>query len=168
MSKKTAKDYQTAQRRKKALEMRLEGMTYREIAARLNMTPGGVYKAVETALEDIPKEEATTYAKMKREQLDELYSVLRRRLVEGDYSVAGAIIRTILATDRYVGYDPNKHDPQTEAVRRSLADFNDFLNRLRDDFENDAAKEKTGSTAVCSDDEEEALLDTYEDGDQLD
>ncbi|MBC6762427.1 hypothetical protein CRD14_07265, partial [Corynebacterium sp. LK27] len=65
MNTPIAQKKEIQERRKKALDLRLAGATFRDIAGALGVSLGTAHTDVATALADIPKEEANELRKLE-------------------------------------------------------------------------------------------------------
>ena len=109
-----------AERRDRALAMRIDGATYDRITAELGYTNrSGAFKAVNDALSDVPRENAERYRDL---QIDRLERVLRTQFARlddsGDPAAANAVVRVLDALDRYHGFD--QQDPAADRARTLL------------------------------------------------
>lgn len=84
------------EKQKKALELRLGGATYQQIADNVGYTgPSAAHKAVKTALDAIPKEAAESLRNLELARLDEMQMRLTARLRAGDLDVTNKLIRVM-------------------------------------------------------------------------
>lgn len=119
IQRKTRNRLAIRERQKTALELRLAGKTYREIAAALGYkSPHGAYDAVTGALAEVTREPAEELRKMELARLDALHAALWPAAIQGDpVSVAGALRvsesrRKLLGLDLPEGYtDPKPERP---------------------------------------------------------
>ncbi|MFF4479461.1 hypothetical protein ACFY1A_20915 [Streptomyces sp. NPDC001520] len=105
---------ETAARDAEAARLRARGMTYRAIAAELEMDVHSVHDAVKRALKEIVQEPAEDVRRMELERLDVLYEAAARVLEREHVTVSqGKII--------YQGPDPLLDDgPVLQAIDRLL------------------------------------------------
>ena len=107
------------ERQKTALELRLAGKTFREIAAELGyQSPHGAFDAVGGALKEVTREPAEDLRKMELQRLDALHAALWPAAIKGDpVSVAGCLRvsesrRKLLGLDLPEGFtDPMSERP---------------------------------------------------------
>lgn len=83
-----------AQKRKRALELRLAGLNYRQIAKQVGWAnPGAAHSAVKRELQNIPKDAADELRTVELERYDEMQARMTERLRQGDLSVIRDMIR---------------------------------------------------------------------------
>jgi len=79
------RQFAAMERRKKALEMRMAGLTYQQIADNLGYgNRNSAYDAVDSALRDIPRENAVKLRTLELERLDFAASRIAKRVSQGD------------------------------------------------------------------------------------
>lgn len=85
----------TKQKEARALELRIGGASYQQIADAMGIKGGrsAAHKMVKRALDAIPAEGATELRQVELARMDELEMRLRARLRSGDVSVANALLR---------------------------------------------------------------------------
>lgn len=95
-----------AEKRRDALQLRLKGVPYEEIALQLGYANrSGPYKAVQAALTDVYREDAETYRALQMERLDAVTRALFERLEDGEVSAATPLLKALEAMDRYAGFN---------------------------------------------------------------
>lgn len=98
------------QRRTRALDLRLQGQTFEEIAQAVGyQSRASAYKAVARALDDVTRPAAENF---RTEQIERSYALIRSMwpaAQAGDAQAANAISRVMAALDKYMGID--KPDP---------------------------------------------------------
>jgi hypothetical protein len=94
-----------AERRKKALAMRLQRWGYTKIAEVLGISVSTAFEDVLTALKEIPKDEADRLREAEKESLDGLEARLWRAVDAGDTSAADKILRVKERRARMLGLD---------------------------------------------------------------
>lgn len=92
----TAAKLTAKEKQKKALELRLAGVTYQQIAEAVGYSnPSVAHRAVKSALDAIPKEAAESLRDMELARLDEMQMRLVARFRTGDLEVTNKIIRVM-------------------------------------------------------------------------
>lgn len=103
----------------KALELRKEGKTYRDIADDLGYTnPGNAYRAVQDALKEVTREPAEEVLQLELSRLDMLLTAMLPYAMQGDEK---AVLRVLNIMDRrakYLGLD-DAIPPDTSAEARA-------------------------------------------------
>lgn len=95
-----------AQKRRDALQLRLRGDSYEEIALELGYANrSGPYKAVQAALTDVYREDAHSYRTLQMERLNAVTRALFTRLEDGEVSAATPLLKALEAMDRYTGFN---------------------------------------------------------------
>lgn len=88
---------ETTDKQRQALEYRKDGLDYREIAARLNLSVGGAHKAVQTALRKTIQEPADEVRTLEVTRLDTMLRAIAPQIAAGDH---GAIDRALKIMER--------------------------------------------------------------------
>jgi hypothetical protein len=91
---KTAVRVSAAEKQRRALELRLSGLNYRQIAAELAYkSVASAHEAVRSALRDIPKDAADELRTVELERYDEMQARMTAALRTGDLRVIPDMIR---------------------------------------------------------------------------
>ena len=112
----------TAKLEAECLRLRLNGLTHREIAARLGIAPSTAYKRVRHALDDVNRqnaEEAENLRTLEMLRLDELQNALWEKAVDGDDKAIGRILMIMERRAKLLGLDA----PRRREVQVSPADL---------------------------------------------
>ena len=103
---------EVAEQKKKALTLRLAGMSYRGIGENLGLGMATAHRYVLSELAKIPKEEADKVREIERERLDNLQVRLEKKLrgdptkgLDGDPAVIPNILRVMERRARMLGLD---------------------------------------------------------------
>jgi hypothetical protein len=99
---------QAAVRRKEAVDLRVEGKTYREIAQELGVTPTRARQLVAEALAALQGETAESAEELRRlelDRLDQLQSGLWEEAAGGNLKAVGAALKIMERRARLVGLD---------------------------------------------------------------
>lgn len=122
---RTRRKHAAAQRQRQALDMRLAGHSYDDIARACGYaSKSGAHKAVSTALAAIPRPSAEEYAAEMRARVLAAHKEAWQTAQRGDTTALNALARFWAALDRYSGY--NAHmlaDNETLEVRAALAEL---------------------------------------------
>lgn len=112
------------ERQARALQLRLDGLSYRAIAAQLGYAnPGGVHRAVSKALADIPREAADQLRTVELERLDEAVWQNLKALREGDVSVTMNLVRLSDQRARLVGLYATDSSAEHQDIKQALGGF---------------------------------------------
>lgn len=119
-----------AAKAKRALEMRLQGSSYRTIAAELGYSnPGTVYNLVTKQLRAIPRDAADALRTQELERLDQYLEANMRALLAGDVTVTLNLLRITRERARLTGlYDVDssgEHQDLKAALQGFLAGARD-------------------------------------------
>lgn len=101
----TADDHELAERTKKALQLRLAGAAYRDIAKVVGVSHGTVHDDVQRALRDIPKREADDLRAVEVERLDALQKAVWDDAMDGDLQAVDRAVRIIDRRAKMLGLD---------------------------------------------------------------
>jgi hypothetical protein len=99
---------QAAVRRKEAVDLRVEGKTYREIGQELGVTPTRARQLVSEALAALQKDTAESAEELRRlelDRLDQLQSGLWEEAAGGNLKAVGAALKIMERRARLVGLD---------------------------------------------------------------
>jgi len=112
--KQTPKIIASLERRQHALELRKQGLTYREIGAKLGVTTKAAHKTVTKALgflNDRIGDEARLVRRLELERLDVMQRGLWRKAKKGDPHAVGSVLRIQERRAKLLGLDePEKHE----------------------------------------------------------
>lgn len=96
--------YTAAQRADEALRLRMLRVPYRDIARRVGYAnPGSAYRAVERALKNLPRENATTLRTQELEALDVAQRSLMSMVLTGHLGAIDRMLRLMDARARLAG-----------------------------------------------------------------
>jgi hypothetical protein len=116
-SRTSAARVQAQENRRKAVELRRAGLSFRQIAKELGMSKSGCYKAVQRALTDIQKElddSATLLCAQESDRLDTLQVNVWSQALKGDVKAIDRVLRIMERRARLLGLDkPQKVAPTT-------------------------------------------------------
>lgn len=102
----------TAELEEECLRLRREGLTHRQIAARLGVAPSTAYKRVRHGLDEINQrnvESAEQLRTMELARLDELQNAIWERATEGELRAIDAVLRIMERRAKLVGLDTSRH-----------------------------------------------------------
>lgn len=129
-----------SERQRRALELRLAGISYDGIARQLQYASrSGAYKAVDTALRATLREPADSLRKISAERLDRATTVVWRAIGAGDLKAVDVLVRLEARRARLFGLDvPERRElsgPDGAALQVDLSGLSDRelaeLERLR-------------------------------------
>ena len=113
-SKTSARKITALERERQSLDLRLTGLTYREIGEELKITEQGAYKAVIRALEKIKdkiEEKAEEVVIIEIQRLDKLFLIAFKKAERGDLSAIDRCLRIMERRAKLLGLDtPSKHE----------------------------------------------------------
>lgn len=110
--KDTNKALELQHRKKEALQLRLEGKTYTEIAERMGKSVSTVHGYVADSLAEVTKEDAQQLRDVEAARLDALQHAIWDKAIGGDLSAMDRVIKIIDRRARLLGLDA----PQQVAV----------------------------------------------------
>lgn len=96
---------QLIDREKEIIEWRIEGLTWRQIAERVQMSPAGALKAYNRAMVRTLKPAADEMRELELDRLDTLQQTYWRPAVEGNLRAADFILRVIDKRAKILGLD---------------------------------------------------------------
>ena len=102
---------QRAERDGEIIALRMAGHTYRDIASRLGISPGGAFKATQRHLQALAKQAAEATEEMRRleaERLDTLQAGQWPAAVSGDGQAVGAVLKIMERRARLFALDTAK------------------------------------------------------------
>jgi len=97
-----------AERERDALELRKTGMTYEQIAKKLEMSSTGAYKCVSRALERLEAEtgeKANEVRKLELERLDVMLAGVWKKAQAGNVYAVDRVLRIQERRSKYLGLD---------------------------------------------------------------
>lgn len=112
-----------------ALRLRSQGLTYREIAARLNVDHSTAYRRVQRALDAVPLEDVTSYRTLEAERLDALQVAIWDRAIEGDLKALDRVLAIISRRAKLLGLDQPSRS-QVQLSDFTAADIDREVERL--------------------------------------
>lgn len=112
-AKRDARAADVQERRKRALELRKQSLTLRQIATKMACAVSVVHAYIHDAIADIPVEDAKDVRAIELLKLDKLERIVRKRVVtsKGDPQAVGAWIKVMERRAKLTGADaPAKID----------------------------------------------------------
>jgi DNA-binding Lrp family transcriptional regulator len=88
-----------------ALQLRSQGLTYREIAARLGINESTAHRRVQRALEAIPFEEVNDYRALEQIRLDALQLAIWDKAMSGDLRAIDRVLAIAQRRAKLLGLD---------------------------------------------------------------
>ena len=129
-------------RQKKALELRLTGVSWAKVAKKLGYAShAGAINAVSTILSRTDYEEAKGFRSLTLERLTRIMAVYWPGMLDGDVSAAKVCLQTIRDMREVTGIDmpasiehsgPDGNPIQHQVVTLAVGDITEALNALRD------------------------------------
>jgi hypothetical protein len=97
-------------RRRKALDYRIAGATYQQIADQLGYSGReGAFRAVDSALRDIPRESADRLRALELDRLDKMQATLAKQVSEGHLGAVDRWLKIMEHRAKLIGiYAPEK------------------------------------------------------------
>lgn len=112
------------ERRKKALDLRLAGASYRRIVQEgIYPNPGSAIRAVKQALAAVTQEAATDVLKMELERLDQAQMGIWAAVRSGDVFAIDRMLKIMDMRARFLGLYGAETDDNTDQVKGALTDF---------------------------------------------
>jgi hypothetical protein len=104
--RRQVKQLEAQTKRKQALQLRLAGATYQEIADALGYANrNGAFFIVTSALKSIPKEEANELRELEKQRLDRLQRAVAKRAHDGEIGAVLASLKISESRRRLLGLD---------------------------------------------------------------
>ena len=100
-----ARKIEAVQRASEALRLRGEGLSYRAIGERLNISPQTAWNDVQAALEIILVENATILLRLELERLDSLQFAVWPQATSGDCRAIDRVLRIMERRAKLLGLD---------------------------------------------------------------
>ena len=126
MSANTPADLHRAHRAAKALRLRLNGATYRDIADALDVSPGTVHADITRALADIPRPEADALRELEVTRLDALQLACWDDATAGNLAAIDRCVKIIVLRARLLGLDA----PQQVQLATADVDLDATVERI--------------------------------------
>jgi hypothetical protein len=107
-SRASARRIKAVQRRTEAVELRVAGLTYREIGERLQCSTAMAHKIVTEELQRLTRERAQaagTLSQLENERLDRLHTALWPQAAAGDMDAVNTILRLMNRRAKLLGLD---------------------------------------------------------------
>lgn len=136
---KTQQKLGRAERRRRALNLRKTGFSYRQIAEQLDVTVKTAYNDVQHELKAITKEPAEQVLEIELNRLDDLLRVTSAVAFDASRKAGdrlGAIDRALRIMDRrakYLGIDEPKAVNESEEVQKALLDLKEVAKQFAED-----------------------------------
>lgn len=94
-----------AERRSRAVHLRREGLTLREVADELGVSVYTAWNDIQTAVRDIPKEEADLLRQQEADRPDALQRAVWEAAIAGDLHAVDRVLKIIERRCRLLGLD---------------------------------------------------------------
>ncbi len=117
-------------RKKTALQLRLEGMTYTDIAESMSMSVSTVHGYVKDSISAITKEDAEALRDVEVARLDALQHAVWDRALDGELKAVDTALKIIDRRIRLLGLDM----PQQVAMGPNDVDLDATVEKLRTEF----------------------------------
>ena len=137
--KQTQRDYDRAERKKNALELRLAGASYRDIAQALEVSPATALQDCKEALADIPAQQADEMRTVELSRLDRLQRAVWPRAIKGDLQAVDRAIKIIDRRAKLFGLDA----PQQVQITANDIDLDAAVDKMLRVAEMALEKEKS-------------------------
>jgi len=128
MSKTSARRVLAEQRRARAIELRLSGYTYKQIAERLEVTPAAAHKMVKTAMErdrERTRKGVEMLREIERQRLERMILSLTPAALDGDISAAREIRQLSESLRKLLGLDAPAKSEETGTLIVRIVDETD-------------------------------------------
>ena len=137
--KQTQRDYDRAERKRNALELRLAGASYRDIADALQVSPATALQDCKEALADIPAQQADEMRTVELSRLDRLQRAVWPRAIKGDLQAVDRAIKIIDRRAKLFGLDA----PQQVQITANDIDLDAAVDKMLRVAEMALEKEKS-------------------------
>lgn len=130
-SERDANRLEAAERREKALRLRLAGATYEEIGRAFNVNKSTAKRWIDTSIANVEKETATELVTLENMRLDVAQRAIMPNVAKGHLGAVDRLIRIMERRARLNGIDaPQRVDLNTEPVDLDQV-TNDILDALK-------------------------------------
>ena len=121
-SRTSSRKIEAALKEARAIELRLQGFNYREIADALGYaSAGSAHKAVVRGLARLyPREKAEDLLRLELARLDHILWVLWPKVERGDLVAIDRALRVIALQSRLLGLDRNKYEVQLALGKKPI------------------------------------------------
>jgi hypothetical protein len=103
-SKSSKRRIEAKEKQKQALQMRMAGLTFDQIAERLGYkTKAGAFEAVNVALNGIPEADAKLYKRVNLERLNRLLVAFWSIAISGDHKAAAMCLSIMVEMSKLAG-----------------------------------------------------------------
>lgn len=133
------KEYERTERKRNALELRLAGASYRDIAQALNVSPATAMQDCKEALADIPMQQADEMRTVELSRLDRLQRAVWPKAVKGDLQAVDRAIKIIDRRAKLFGLDA----PQQVQITANDVDLDAAVDKMLRVAEMALEKEKS-------------------------
>ena len=137
--KQTQREYDRAERKRNALELRLAGASYRDIAQALEVSPATALQDCKEALADIPAQQADEMRTVELSRLDRLQRAVWPRAIKGDLQAVDRAIKIIDRRAKLFGLDA----PQQVQITANDIDLDAAVDKMLRVAEMALEKEKS-------------------------
>ena len=134
-----SKEYDRAERKRNALELRLAGASYRDIAQALDVSPATAMQDCKEALADIPMQQADEMRTVELSRLDRLQRAVWPKAVKGDLQAVDRAIKIIDRRAKLFGLDA----PQQVQITANDIDLDAAVDKMLRVAEMALEKEKS-------------------------
>lgn len=138
-----SKEYDRAERKRNALELRLAGASYRDIAQALGISPATAMQDCKEALADIPMQQADEMRTVELSRLDRLQRAVWPKAVKGDLQAVDRAIKIIDRRAKLFGLDA----PQQVQITANDIDLDAAVDKMLRVAEMALEKEKSNHLA---------------------
>lgn len=122
MSKRTARALTAAERRRQAIELRIAGATYDQIAQTVGYaSKSAAWKAVNKGIADIPREAANELRTMELERMDRLTRAAWTKALRGDVPSIRAVLEISRDRAKLLGLHPEPQQGPAHDVKVAFA-----------------------------------------------
>lgn len=128
MTTKTGRSLEHHLKAKRALELRVQGLTWQQIADQTGYSNrGNAYQAAMKHLKDIPREAAEEAREMELQRLDSLQNAVWRDAMTGDVKAVERALKVVQERSKLLGlYGLGANDDGQRTVVEALAQLMEF------------------------------------------
>lgn len=126
VASKTEVKLNSAEKKRLALQLRLKGYSYQEIADEVGYgSKGSAHNAVSAELKAIPREAAEQAREAELSRLDQLQKAMVNQALAGDPMAVDRVLKVIESRSKLLGlYDlADNEDPAQQRTKDALAEF---------------------------------------------
>lgn len=134
--KTTRKQAHRRKRMREALDYRLAGNSYRDIAQEMRISVSTAHTYIQDALKEITREKAEEVLKMQLARYDQLLAAYYTPALENDYIAADKTLQILARIDRLNGIDQAASEDTAQAPQSMLVQLFNTVKQEQEENKN--------------------------------